>query len=194
MKRLRWALFGVVFLVSAVFAYLLRDAVYDLIIVPLAYTLWLLGVLYRAVPELVKWVVLIVVLFITVVWRLIPDLPTSRATAVAPRKIDGRLETLAIGIHRARGSNYFKWQLANRLGRLARHIADGSARAQDGQPGEAIGRYLAAGVNQSFVDFPTPRGLFARRLPTPLDLDPGETVGYLESQLELRHDGRTRSR
>jgi hypothetical protein len=195
MRRIRFALFGTVLLASAILAYLLRDVIYELVVVPLAYTLWLAELVYLAIPQLVKWVVLLALLFVGIVWKLIPDLPASPKPRSPRRSAEGRVESLAIGIQRSRTSNYFKWQVANRLGRLARLISDTRA-FPDGlaRGNESIQRYLAAGQNQSFVDFPTPRGRFARRMPTPLDVDPAEIVEYLESRMELSHDGRTRSR
>ncbi len=193
MTRGRLAAFGAVLLASLALAYLLRDVIYDLVVVPLAYTLWLLGLVYQAVPELVKWVVLIVILSIAIVWRLIPDLPAASAPRPPGRTIEGRVQALAFGIHRARTSNYFKWQLANRLGRLSRRISAMSGREGNGAANERVQHYLSAGLNQSFVDFPTPRNRFVRRRPTPLDTEPGEIVAYLESQMELDHDGRARS-
>lgn len=194
MKRTRLAVFGAVVISSLILAYVLRDAIYNLLIVPLAYTLWLADLVYRTIPQIIKWVVLIVALGIASVWRLIPDLPPVTKSPLHGRQLEGRVQALAYGIHRARSSNYFKWQLANRLGRLARRISQTTGRAVDGAEDQSIYRYLSAGVNQSFVDFPTPRGPFARRTPTPLDVDPGEIIAYLESRMELNHDGRSRNR
>jgi len=195
MSRARFAFAGVVLLASAVLAYILRDVIYGLIVVPLAYTLWLVDLVYLAVPQLVKWVVLVALLFIGIVWKLIPDLPSSPKPPSPQHATEGRVESLAIGLYRSRTSNYFKWQVANRLGRLARRAIDPRAFPGELESGNAsIWGYLDAGMNHSFVDFPTPRTRFARRLPTPLDVDPGEIVGYLESRMEQSHDGRTRSR
>ncbi len=192
MRRFRWVLFGIVLLASAILAYWLRDVIYDLIVVPLAYTLWLLELVYVAVPQLVKWVVLLVLLSLGIIWRLIPDLSVVPAPRPRKRPIEGRLASLAIGLQRARASNYFKWQIANRLGRLARRVLDSPAypaaldRAED-----PVSRYLDAGLNHSFVDYPTPRNRFAARPRTPLDLDPSEVVAFLESGMDMSHDRST---
>ncbi len=194
MKRSRLLLFGAVVLGSSIAAYLLRDIIYTLVIVPLAYTLWLGGIIYRALPQLVKWVIVLVIAGIAIVWRLIPDVPETRKPRPIGRSTEGRVEALAFGIHRARNSNYFKWQLANRLGRLARRIVDITGRPANADEEDAIHHYLTAGVEKSFVDVPTPRGVLARRIPTPLDVDPADIIAYLESRMELNHDGRARSR
>ncbi len=195
MNRLRWLVFLITLLGFAFLAYLLRDVIYEVVVVPLAYTLWLLELLYLSVPQLVKWVLLIVLMCIGVLWKLIPDLPAASRPHSPNRSPEGRVASLAVGLQRARTSNYFRWLVANRLGRLARRLSDSSKVLEGiGAGSDPIQRYLNAGLNQSFVDFPGPRTRFGRRLPTPLDMEPGEIVEYLESRMELSHDGRTRRR
>jgi hypothetical protein len=177
---------------SLALAFLLRVLARDLLIIPLAYLAWQVGLLYGAVPQLVKWAVAVLLLGILVIWQLIPELRRSdkeRARPAAPR---GQVETLALWIHRARSSNYFKWQLANRLGRLAVKFDELAGRRGQGRPRVApVEDYLAAGLQHSFVDFPVPRNRFQRRLPTPLDLPPVEVVEYIESQMETANGRHT---
>ena len=45
----------------------------DLLITPLAYVAWQSGLLYWAVPQLVKWAAVVLLLSIAVIWQLIPD-------------------------------------------------------------------------------------------------------------------------
>ncbi len=102
------------------------------------------------------------------------------------------MASLAIGLQRARTSNDFKWQIANRLGRLARRVLDAPTYPSALDPmDDSVGRYLDAGLNHSFVDYPTPRNRFATRPATPLDIDPSEVVAFLESRMDMSHDGRT---
>ena len=101
------------------------------------------------------------------------------------------MEALAAWIRKSSKGNYFKWQLANRLGKIAHRLAETSGqeagRATNMGPGnEGVEKYLDAGINYSFVDFPGPKNRFHHPPPTTLDLDPKEAVEYLESQLELR--------
>lgn len=185
MKRARWLLYGGIVLTSLVLAFLVRDLARDLLITPVAYLAWQLGVFYWAVPQLVKWALAVLILCVLVIWQLIPDLRPAENQSprrAAPR---GQVEILALWIHRARSSNYFKWQLANRLGRLAVKFDGLAGRQGRERPRVAsVEKYLAAGVDQSFVDFPLPRHRFQRRPPTPLDLPPVDAVEYIESQME----------
>lgn len=195
MRRIRPVLVVFLFLGTAFLAYLLRDVVYELLVVPIAYTLWLLQLTYLAIPQLVKWIVFLALLLLGLVWRLLPDFAGPARPHLPRRFVEGRLEALALGVRRARTSSYFKWQLANRLGRLSRRISEAAGLPDSSsRPSDAVRGYLDAGLNQSFVDFPSPHRRFSRRLPTPLDADPDDAVQYLESRMETTHDGRARSR
>ena len=186
MKLPRWLVYVGVLLASLFLAFLVRDLARDFLIIPLAYLAWQVGLLYAAVPQLVKWAVAVLVLCIIVIWQLIPDFRPADTTSARRALPPGQVETLALWIHRARSSNYFKWQLANRLGRLAGRLEALAGRRGRQRPRVAsVEEYLAAGVQHSFVDFPVPRHRFQHRLPTPLDLPPLDAIEYIESQMEI---------
>jgi hypothetical protein len=191
MTRFRWLLPGSILIASVTLAFVLRDVAYQLIVVPLAYVLWLAGVYYSAVPQLVIWGLLTLFLFLGVTWKLVPDVATSPRRQIHRPLLEGQVESLAVCLLRGRNSNYFKWQVANRLARLARRVSEGFMQPEGTEaPAESVQQYLAAGLNQSFVDFPAPRSRFRRRTSTPLDLDPNDVVDYLESRMELSRDRR----
>jgi energy-coupling factor transporter transmembrane protein EcfT len=171
-----------------VFAFFMRDVVYAAVIVPLAYLLWLGKYYYSAVPQVFLWVLLLVVLLIVVTWNFLPEPRPSQRKRPRRKPAEGQIEVLAGWIHKSRKGNYFKWQLANRLGRIARRLTEISGQPADPASGNAaVDKYIDAGLNYSFVDFPAPKNRFERSRPTALDLDPKEAVDYLESQMELRH-------
>lgn len=191
MRRFRWKLSAAVLVTLLALAYVLREAIYQLVILPLAYVLWLAELYYLAIPQAIKWILLILLLFVGIVWKLIPDFARAPGRPAPRRSFEGPIESLALGIHRSRESNYFKWQLANRLARLARRVSGDSGWVEHASSmNDSVRQYLVAGLNQSFVDFPGPRYRFQRRMPTPLDTDPHEAVSYLESQMELSGDRR----
>ncbi len=105
---------------SLALAFLARDVARDLLITPLAYLAWQAGIFYGAVPQLVKWVVVVLLLCVVVIWQLIPDFGPTQNRRPPLTQARGQVETLALWMYRARGSNYFRWQLANRLGHVAR--------------------------------------------------------------------------
>ena len=185
MSRLRWLLLLGIAIISAFLAYFLRQTVYDVVIIPLAYLLFVAKYYYAAIPQLVIWSVLLGLLFLAVLWNLIPDVRPTIRKEFEHRPPEGQVEALAAWMMKARKGNYFKWQLANRLGRIARRLNEGSAgrtRLPSGR--EPVDKYLDAGLNFSFVDFPSARSRFERPPRTPLDLDPREAVDFLESQME----------
>ena len=173
--------------ISLVFAFFLRDVVYAAAIVPFAYLLWLAKYYYLAIPQIFLWAFLLIVLLITVTWNFLPEARPTPHRQPKRRTAEGQVEALSGWILKARKGSYFKWQLANRLGRIARGLAQTSGQyTNPGSGNEAVDKYLDAGLNNSFVDFPGPKHRFQRPTPTPLDLDPTEAVDYLESQMEFR--------
>ncbi len=190
MSRFRWPLVVGIILSSAVLGYILRDLIYQLVIVPLAFVGWVLYFYYSAIPEWVVWAVVLAILLLATVWNLLPDAPVRGRKRVERAEPEGEVEALVQWLAKAREGNYFKWQLANRMGRIVRGLSELSGgRAQPGD--EDVEKYLDAGMNYSFVDFPTPQGYFARPSSTPLDTDPKRVVEYLETLME-KSSGRSR--
>jgi energy-coupling factor transporter transmembrane protein EcfT len=187
----RRLLLGGMLAISLVLAFFLRDAVYASVIVPFAYLLWLGKYYYSAIPQLFLWAIFLSILFVTVLWNFLPAARVSQRKPVKRRSAEGEVEALAAWIRKSSKGNYFKWQLANRLGKIAHRLAETSGqeagRATNmGPSNDGVEKYLDAGINYSFVDFPGPKNRFHHPPPTILDLDPKEAVEYLESQLELR--------
>ncbi len=181
----RWRLLLGVGAVSMVLAYFLRDVIYDVVIVPLAYALWVGKLFYSAIPQWILWTVLLAVLILAVIWNMLPQGRISERKEPKRRPAKGAVEELAVWIVKSRHGNYFKWQLANRMGRIARSFNETSGPHTTFQSGDqAVDQYLDAGLNYSFVDFPTHRNRFERAPQTPLDLDPRKAADYLESQME----------
>jgi hypothetical protein len=191
MTRPRWpVLFGIA-IGSLFLAYLLRDVIYRLVIVPLAYLLWLLQIYYSLIPQWLLWTVLVAVLLLVVLWNALPDVKPLRRKEPGHGPPKGEVEALVAWVANARRGNYFKWQLANRFGRIARRLDEvsgkgGRQRSED----VAVEKYLDAGTNYSFVDFLGPRNRFQRSRRMPLDLDPRRVADYLESQMENTSDRR----
>lgn len=195
MKHSRLALWLAALVISLALAFLLRQAVYDLVVVPIAYVAWLLSSAYAALPELLIWSALIFFASIAILMQLIPEPGVSAIAQKRAARPQGPVETLAIWITRARTSNYFKWQVANRLGRIARRLqGPGEPPAGEASDAAAVAAYLTAGIDHSFVDFPGPRHRLQRHRATPLDLDPVHVVDHLESQIEIGSESNAESR
>jgi len=186
-----------VFVVAAalVISFLLRDAIQRNVILPLAYLWWLLKLYYRAIPQLILWVLLVLAVFVSM-FRLIPIKNLFRRTLKREQKpAVGPIENVSLWIKKSPGGIYYKWLIANRLGKVARELLDqregrirkGFTRlsGRDWNPLDEVDAYLETGLNGSFADFPQPRW-WAK--PTPLDVDPQQVIDYLENEMETSHD------
>ena len=189
---------------SAVFlAFILRDAVEQLVIVPLAYLWWLLRLYYSMFPQFILWVILVVVAIYSAITSLMPEISYRRAFHADSKPVQGQIELLVQWLDKSqRGGSYYKWLIANWLGKMAREILaqrDGLAVSKkfgrlDGRgwnPSQKIRDYLETGLNGSFAEFPRPRWWLPGQTPkpTPLDVDPQQVVDYLENEMETSHDG-----
>jgi hypothetical protein len=178
-------------------AFFLQDVVRRAIVTPLSYLWWLLKLGYTAIPQLLLWILLLAVLFLAVVSNLVNWFTTRNKYEERTKPAKGSVETLAGWISNTREGNYYKWLIANRLGKLWAEMSGrlenrGRAAGLEWQSTsgreapEAVKHYLQAGVEKSFVDYPLPRLPFLRKQATPFDLDVEEAVDFLESQLEVR--------
>jgi hypothetical protein len=98
------------------------------------------------------------------------------------------------------GGTYYKWLVANRLGKLAQRMLiqqeGGRPRSvfapltsADWQTEPDLQAYLETGLHGSFADYPARTVLFRPSPRTPLDLDAGLVVRFLESKMEIHRDG-----
>ncbi len=180
-----------------VISFLLRDVILHTVILPLAYTWWLLTLYYRAVPQLIVWVLLIAVVFISALRNISLQNPFRRAEKKSQKSTKGPVEEFSHMLNKAPGGIYYKWLIANRLGNMARELLDqregrrarGFSRlsGRDWQPPSNISAYLESGLNGSFADFPQSYW-WTRPESTPLDVDTKQVIEYLEYEMETSHD------
>lgn len=189
---------------SAVFlAFIMRDAVEQMVIVPLVYLWWLLRLYYSMFPQFVLWAILVVAAIYSAITSLLPEISYRRALSADSKPVQGQIELLVEWLKKSKlGGSYYKWLIANRLGKMTREILaqrDGQAVSKkfgrlDGRgwnPAQKIRDYLETGLNGSFAEFPRPRWwMFGQTAkPTPLDVDPQQVIDYLENEMETSHDG-----
>lgn len=202
----RW-LIGLGVIAVLALSFYLRGPIQRVIIIPLAYLWWLIKLYYRAVPQAILWVFLVIAVFVFML-RLIP----LKNIILRKRKVEynpsvGAIEDLALWVRKSPRGIYYKWLVANRLGKNAREILaqrDGHAvnikfgplEGSDWNPPQEIKTYLEIGLNGSFADFPQFRSWWTWwRKPklTPLDVDVRQVIDYLESELETSHDRNRKS-
>jgi hypothetical protein len=188
-------------IVAGLLAFPLRQMIYESIVVPAAFIAWNLNLLYRSFPQGVWWAAIFIIVLFMLLFSLIPQ-PKFRRQREANRKPPvGQVEDLATSLGKAERGIYFKWLIANRLGKLAYqillHRESGRPRSvfaplvgMDWEPGKELQSYLETGLHGSFADYPQVNRTLGTPQKTPLDLDIVEAVEFLESQVEngkLKH-------
>ncbi len=195
MKPRRTLLISIGLLVTIILAFSLKDVIGQLVVTPLAYLWWALGLALSLVPQAVLWIILLAVLVLSVLASLIKWSSQEVKYEDLSRPAKGAVETLAGWLLNAPEGTYYKWMVANRLAKLWREISAGvenrqlSTRSEEREPQgqpfpEAVQRYLKAGLDKSFVDYPLPPLPFMRKQETPFDIKVDEVVEFLESSME----------
>lgn len=200
MKR-RWIVLGLGIILAAALAYFLRDFINDKVVIPLAYLWWRIGLYYHLVPEYGWWTTVIVIVFFLVLRNFNTDEWSRGQEEVESRPVQGPLEEMTIWLMKKSNSAYYRWLVANYLGKLARGFliqSDGRDSRQwdilyNGpawNPPEAVGVYMRSGLNRLSASFRSPSSMWERSQTASIDLDPAEqAVVYLESQMENHRDG-----
>lgn len=181
--------------IAGLLAFPLRGMIYETIVIPAAFIAWNLSLLYRSYPQGIWWLVVMFIVFVMLVFSLVPR-STSRGRVEEKRKPpQGQVESLAINLRRAEQGIYFKWVVANRLGKLAynilRHRENDKPRSvftpllgEDWEPTKDLQSYLETGLHGSFADFPNVSRFSGAHQKTPLDMNIREAVEFLESHVE----------
>jgi hypothetical protein len=181
-------------IIAGLLAFPLRETIYETIVIPVAFILWNLELLYRSFSQGTWWWVIAFLVLFILVFSLTPQTRFRPRQEQKSKPSQGQVEGLAIWLLKAEKGIYFKWLVANRLGKLAYqfllHRESGRPRSvftplrgADWEPRKELQQYLETGLHGSFADFPNP-GLLSAHQPTPLDLEVTEAVDFLESQLE----------
>ena len=182
-------------LIAGLLAFPLRGMIYETVVIPAAFIAWNLGLLYRSYPQGVWWLVIVFIVFVMIVFSLVPRSSTPGRVEEKRKPPQRQVEGLAMNLRRAEQGTYFKWVIANRLGKLAYNILlqreSGKPRSvfapllgADWEPSKELQNYLESGLHGSFADFPAVSRFAGSRQKTPLDVNVVEAVEFLESHLE----------
>jgi len=192
--RRRLILAGVV-IIAGLLAFPLRETIYETIVVPIAYIAWYVGLLYRSLSQGIVWWVVIAFVLLMIAFSLVPETQFRGRERPKPKAAVGPIENLAISMRKADEGVYFRWLVANRLGKLAYqillHRESGKPRSvfaplrgPDWQPSLEMQKFLETGLHGSFVDFPYAKRPSTAAPKTPLDQNVVESVEFLESHVE----------
>jgi hypothetical protein len=198
MNQRRWFAMAGVIVIAAILAFPLRGVVNQVVLVPLAYLLWLLKLLYLSMNQAIWWFAAVFVVLLILGQSLLPDFKPIKKLIPFARHERGNVETLALALAKSKKGIYFKWLIANRLGRLAYEIL---LQREHGKPRSVfapltsegweatpeVQEYLERGLHGSFADFPNSSWAnFAPPEKTPLDHDVADVIEFLESKSENR--------
>ena len=190
--RNRRLILGAALMLTAVLAYVLQDVVRTTIILPAAYISWVAGIYYRSIPQFLTWVLALMIIFFVILDSLLPgELPTN-VPSIPHRSSKATLETLTGWLVKAPGGVYYKWLIANRLGKIAQELFDQGSISLKNRSLTPVNRgelsltdpvieYIEVGLFGSFADHPHPRLPWVKASSSPLDMDPMEVVTQLES-------------
>jgi hypothetical protein len=184
----------VVLIIAGLLAFPLRETIYETVVIPAAFIVWNLNLLYRSFSQGTWWWLISFLVLFMLVFSLLTQPGFRPRATVKSKPLQGQVEGLAISLRKAEKGIYFKWLVANRLGKLAYqillHRESGRPRSvfapllgTDWEPGKELQKYLETGLHGSFADFPNTGRLSAPRR-TPLDLNVAEAVEFLEAQVE----------
>jgi hypothetical protein len=181
--------------IAVLLAFPLRDDVFRMIILPLAYVFWVLMLVYHAVHQTIWWVLALLVVLFLLSRSMLPQFKVRKRVPLKTKPVVGQVESFSNWIKKTEHGVYFKWLIANRLGKIANQIlanrSTGKPRSfydpltgPDWSPDSGIQIYLESGLHGSFADYPQKNGFFSHPPQTPLDHDLKEVIQYLESQVE----------
>ena len=196
----RWIILAGVLIIAGLIAFPLRDTIYETVVIPAAYIVWNLGLLYRSLAQATWWWIILFIIFFMLVFSLVPRSQFRRRAVEKPKPMQGQVENLAISLRKAEQGIYFKWLVANRLGKLAYqillHRESGRPRSvfapllgNGWEPSKDLQKYLEIGLHGSFADFPMAKRPLRTPQKTPLDLNISEAVDFIESQVENGRSG-----
>jgi hypothetical protein len=99
-------------------AFPLQNIIRRVLIEPLIYFMWTIGIVYRSVPQFWVWVILLGVIFFILLSPFLEDRPRWRRKGEKLPPAPGPIENLAETLKASPKGVYFKWEVANRLGKI----------------------------------------------------------------------------
>lgn len=194
MRKRPWLIVPIL-VAAAILAYLLQDFVEFLVVTPLVDLFWILGVIYRFLPQIACWMLLLVLVAMIAAGSLSGLFNGDRAKRSARRHDRGPVEDLAWFISQRKRSRYFRWFIARRLGQLASSMLarqdepiNGTRpnilAGKDWQPPEKFQQYLETGLKRYEAPERNLESILNKN--QTLEVDPQEVVAYLETQMEKR--------
>lgn len=181
--RKRWISIAFVILLVVVLLFYRNQIVGNLVYF-FSYLVWSLNLFGRIIPPQGVWIGLLILIVYVAVGSFYGKRSKEEQSRMDASTVTGPVEAMAEWIEERGRGVYFKWRIAHLLGRVYQvHHYNTSGRILP--PSQEVEAYLDAGLNSSYVDFPTP-SRFKKNEPTVLDIDLEPVLDYLEEQMEIQ--------
>jgi hypothetical protein len=181
-------LFTALFIVIAITFISFRKMVVGTIVRVAAYIVWSVNTTGQVIPQQILWIFLLLLIMYIAVGSFYGKRSEGGSARINASPLVGPVEMRTKWIEEGYRGTYFKWQIANLLGKVHQSIQESASRGTSGpMPPKVppqVQAYLDAGVNTTYADYSSP-GLFQKTEPTPLDIPLEQVVAYLEEQLEI---------
>lgn len=179
----RWFSIASVILVAGILL-IFRNQIAGYLVYSFSYLVWSLNLFGRIIPPQGVWIALVILILYVAVGSFYGNRSKGESNPIETDPVPGPVEAMADWIDERRRGVYFKWRIAHLLGRVHQsHYQNTSGRMQAAPPD--VEAYLDAGLNKSYMDFPTP-SVFKKTEPTVLDIELEPVLDYLEEQMEIR--------
>jgi hypothetical protein len=193
--RKRFLPLGLILVLAILLTLVSYDYMREAIVTPLLYFLWIGRLIFDSIPQVVIWALfLFIVLPVagkSLVKKGVHSGQSQHPETPEPERIEGWLKLL----RRANQDDYYKWQLAQRIQKLAldtlahherlelKQVRQDLAAGELDIPSE-IQAYLEAGMT-SFSHFLGPKSRFRpRKQASSLDLEPERVIQFLEDKVD----------
>lgn len=179
---------------AACLAYLVKDFIRDVIVLPLLYVFWYLTLFLRSLPQFLFWAIFILVALIMALRSLSRE-RDERGSKIEPPALGGPVAVWSRLIHHAEAGGYSRWQLSQSLARLTWELVGDGERLTTQQIDTRLRRgeldlppeiraYFQAGMAPYQPISRLKRRLLGNHTNTPLDLNPEQVIQYLEEKLD----------
>lgn len=179
----RWLSVSSVVLFTVILLYY-RNQIAGYLVYVFSYLAWSLNLFGRIIPPQGVWIALLVLIVYVAVGSFYGKRSKGEQNQMDASPLAGPVEAMAAWIDERGRGVYFKWRIAHLLGQVYQmHQQNTSGRMLP--PSAEVEAYFDAGLNSSYMDFPTPNG-FTKNQPTVLDINLEPVLDYLEEQMEIQ--------
>ena len=177
-------------IIVAILLYPVRHEVAGAVMNFASYLVWTVNVMGVVIPQQILWAFLLILILYIAIGSFYGKRYREEKSPENQSPVIGAVEAMAGYIEERHRGIYFKWQIANLLGKIQQTIQQSASRGTSSRiplPSDSVQAFLDAGVNTSYADY-APDGFVLKNNSTPLDIELEQVVAYLEEQMEIRHE------